>query len=112
MVTVAEATSIIHQHLFLPGKERIKLETTEGRILAETIKADRDFPPFDRVAMDGIAVAFKSFQEGWRDFKIESTQAAGQPRTSLRDQQNCIEVMTGAMLPVGCDTVIRYGHPV
>lgn len=108
MVTVAEATSIIHQHLFMPGKERIKLETTEGRILAETIKADRDFPPFDRVAMDGIAVPFKSFQEGWRDFRIEGMQAAGQPRTSLRDSQNCIEVMTGAMLPVGCDTVIRY----
>ncbi len=108
MVSVSEATSIIQQHLFRPEKERIKIETTEGRILAETIKADRDLPPFDRVAMDGIAILFKSFEEGWRAFKIEGMQQAGQPRTTLKDNQNCIEVMTGAMLPIGCDTVIRY----
>ena len=108
MVSVSEATAIIQQHLFRPEKERIRIEATEGRILAEIIKADRDLPPFDRVAMDGIAVLFKSFEEGWRAFKIEGMQQAGQPRTTLKDNQNCIEVMTGAMLPIGCDTVIRY----
>ena len=108
MVSVSEATSIIRQHLFRPEKERIKIEATEGRILAEIIKADRDMPPFDRVSMDGIAIQHKSFEEGWRAFKIEGMQQAGQPRITLKDNQNCIEVMTGAMLPIGCDTVIRY----
>lgn len=79
-----------------------------GRILAEPIKADRDLPPFDRVAMDGIAIPFEAFQDGWRDFRVEGILAAGQPRVTLKDPHNCIEVMTGAMLPVGCDTVIRY----
>ena len=108
MISVAEATSIIQQYLYRPVKERVKIELAEGRILAESIKADRDFPPFDRVAMDGIAIPFKSFEEGWRDFRVENTQTAGQPRISLKDPHNCIEVMTGAMLPVGCDLVIRY----
>jgi molybdopterin molybdotransferase len=108
MVSVAEASSIIQQHLFRPEKERVDLENADGRILAEVIKADRDLPPFDRVAMDGIAIRFDSFQEGWRDFKVEGIQRAGQPRVTMKDPNNCIEVMTGAMLPIGCDTVIRY----
>jgi molybdopterin molybdotransferase len=108
MISVSEATSIIQQHLFRPEKERVDLENANGRILAEVIRADRDLPPFDRVAMDGIAIRFDSFREGWRDFKIEGVQPAGHPRITLKDPNNCIEVMTGAMLPIGCDTVIRY----
>src|SRR4051812_44043915 len=108
MISVSEASSIIQQHLFRPGTERVDLENADGRILAETVKADRDLPPFDRVAMDGIAIRFESFHDGWRDFKIENVQPAGKPRLTLKDPNNCIEVMTGAMLPIGCDTVIRY----
>ncbi|CAN5467004.1 molybdopterin molybdotransferase MoeA [soil metagenome] len=108
MVSVSEATSFIQQQLFKPEKERIQIGQLEGRILAENVKADRDFPPFDRVAMDGIAIQFNSFEEGWREFKVEGLQPAGQPRLTLKDPHNCIEVMTGAMLPIGCDTVIRY----
>ena len=108
MVSVTEATALIQQHLYRPAKERIKIDRVEGRVLAEAIKADRDFPPFDRVAMDGVAIQFRSFQEGWRAFKTEAMQAAGQPRVTLKDENNCIEVMTGAMLPIGCDTVINY----
>src|SRR6185436_20099714 len=58
--------------------------------------------------MDGIAIAFKAYEGGWRDFKVEGLQPAGQPRLTLREDKNCIEVMTGAMLPIGCDTVIPY----
>ncbi len=108
MVSVTEATSLIQQYTFRLPKERIKIEKLMGRTLAESIKTDNDFPPFDRVAMDGIAIFFESFQAGWRDFKIEGTQPAGQPRLTLKDTKNCLEVMTGAMLPIGCDTVIRY----
>ncbi len=108
MVSVAEATQLIRQQTYRPGIERIKIEEAEGRILGETIKADRDFPPFDRVAMDGIAVAFQAIEEGWEGFRVEGLQPAGKPRLTLKNDKNCIEVMTGAMLPIGCDTVIRY----
>lgn len=108
MVSVAEASRLIHEYVYRPGIERIKIEEAEGRVLAESIKADRDFPPFDRVAMDGIAINYQSIEEGWEGFKVEGLQPAGQPRLTLKNDKNCIEVMTGAMLPIGCDTVIRY----
>lgn len=108
MVTVSEAEALIGKYRIRPEKITVPLDEAPGRVLAESIKADRDMPPFDRVAMDGIAIAFDSFQEGWRDFRAEALQQAGQPRVTLKDPHNCIEVMTGSMLPIGCDTVIRY----
>lgn len=108
MVSVEEATRLIQEQFFRPALERIKIEEAEGRVLGEEVRADRDFPPFDRVAMDGIAVCYQAIEEGWEGFKVEGLQPAGQPRLTLKNDKNCIEVMTGAMLPIGCDTVIRY----
>lgn len=108
MVSVAEATRLIQQQIYRPAIERVKIEDAEGRVLAESVKADRDFPPFDRVAMDGVAVNFQAIEEGWEGFRVEGLQQAGQPRLTLKNDKNCIEVMTGAMLPIGTDTVIRY----
>ena len=88
--------------------QNAKLQKSIGRILAEDIVADRDFPPYDRVTMDGIAINFSSFQEGQRSFFIENIQAAGQPPLTLTEENNCIEIMTGAVTPSGCDTVVRY----
>ena len=79
-----------------------------GNYLAEDLVADRDFPPFDRVTMDGIAIVYESFKNGQRTFKIEATAAAGTAQKTLDDALNCIEVMTGTIMPNGVDTVIRY----
>lgn len=108
MVRVEEATSIILSNLFKPTTHRVKLQDAVGRVLAETVRADRDFPPFDRVAMDGIAIHSPAWANGRRTFGIEGVQAAGKERQQLRDIDNAVEVMTGAMLPEGTDTVIRY----
>ena len=70
--------------------------------------ADRDFPPFNRASMDGIAIRFKSFQSGRTEFTIEAIQAAGTTQLKLKNSDACIEVMTGAPLPEGTDAVIRY----
>ena len=58
--------------------------------------------------MDGIAVASEAFNNGQRTFKIEGVQAAGSAQLTLQNKQNCIEAMTGAMLPNGCDVIIQY----
>lgn len=108
MVTVEEASRIIFSHRPPRKTVEVPIEDAVGRILAETVVADRPFPPFDRVAMDGIAIAFEAYSNGQRSFSVEGTQAAGSPRTILRNANNCIEVMTGAVLPGGTDTVIRY----
>ena len=108
MVTVSEATSIILSHLFIPRKEKVKIMVSTGRILAESIQADRDLPPFDRVTMDGIALSSDEFRDGVRTFKVSGVQAAGHGRLRVAEPASCIEVMTGAMMPEGTDTVVRY----
>ena len=103
MISVKEALKIVTENAFVPNISEISLLESLGLILAEDITADRDFPPFDRVAMDGIAINQKA-----EIFRIESTQYAGEAQKSLQSSENCMEVMTGAVLPLGCDTVIRY----
>ena len=90
------------------GVEEIPFIKSVGRILKEKIKADRDFPPFNRVSMDGIAIDYNQFKNGKRSFKIEGIQAAGSEQISLNNSANCIEVMTGAVLPNNTNSVIRY----
>lgn len=84
------------------------IEECKGAYLAEDLSADRDFPPFDRVTMDGIAVDYSSFEKGQRTYKIEAVAPAGTPQLTLKNSEHCIEVMTGAIMPKGVDTVIRY----
>jgi molybdopterin molybdotransferase len=108
MVNVAAATDMVFSNLFTPRIERVPLAQAVGRILAEPVAADRDLPPFDRVAMDGIAIAYDTWAGGQRAFTLAGIQAAGQPRSVLKDPQQALEVMTGAILPTGTDAVIRY----
>jgi molybdopterin molybdotransferase len=84
------------------------LSDSWGMILAENLYADRPFPPYHRVCMDGVAISSKAFGEGRRTFKVESTQAAGEAPHTLQNEAHCIEIMTGAVLPDGTDAVIRY----
>ena len=88
--------------------EEVDFADSLGRVLKEEIFADRDFPPFNRVSMDGISISHNSFVNGQRTFKIEGIQAAGSAQLTLNDTSNCIEVMTGATLPLNCDVVIPY----
>lgn len=108
MVSVEEAESIILRNLFKLKKVNVEIEKAVGCILAEDVESDRDLPPFNRVAMDGIAIYYQSFKNGQRTFSLEGIQAAGMPQKKLQQENNAIEVMTGAMLPEGTDTVIRY----
>lgn len=108
MISVSEATEIILQHALSLPSEEMPLERCIGRVLREDLIADRDFPPFDRVTMDGIAIDYQSWQNGTRSFKIQEVVAAGEAQKKLKDPQQCIEIMTGAILPEGCDTIIRY----
>jgi molybdopterin molybdotransferase len=64
MITVEEAEKIIFEHILSQNTEGVALQKTVGRVLAEDLVADRDFPPFDRVTMDGIAIYFDSFKNG------------------------------------------------
>ncbi len=107
MVSVSEATQILNSVSFKLMVQTIRLEEADQCVLAEEIRSDRDLPPFNRVAMDGVALASKTFKKDHL-FTIEATQPAGSPQLKLQDPANCIKVMTGAMLPENTDTVIPF----
>lgn len=108
MITVNEATAIILENAIDFGTEEVSLPRCGGRVLREPMVADRDFPPFARVAMDGIALRHSSFEAGRRRFAVEAVAGAGALPVALGQPDACIEVMTGAVLPPGTDTVVRY----
>jgi molybdopterin molybdotransferase len=106
LLSVTEAESIIASRLLHFPPHGVPLDQALGSVLAEQVLAERDQPPFARVTMDGIAIAHSAFAAGKRRFPIQGTQAAGATPSSLGATDGCIEVMTGAVLPAGCDTVI------
>ena len=108
MIPVQEASRIILEQSMDFGRELVSLHKANGRVLKEVLFADRNFPPFDRVTMDGIAINASAFLAGNRTFRIQGLQAAGQAQQRLNDSAHCIEIMTGAVCPAGADTVIRY----
>ncbi|MDX1561711.1 MAG: molybdopterin molybdotransferase MoeA [Gammaproteobacteria bacterium] len=106
MTTVAEAEALIAARIERWPAARVALADATGRVLAETVRAERDLPPFDRVTMDGIAIASSAFAEGRRQFRIAAIQAAGEPAASLVSPDACIRIMTGAVRPEHADAVI------
>jgi len=108
MISVQEALDIITNQTENFGSETVDFIQSHGRFLKEQIFADRDFPPFNRVCMDGVAISSEVFKSGKRDFVIEGIQAAGSPKMALKNSENCLEVMTGAILPEHTDVVIPY----
>ena len=106
MLEPAQADELIEQQLQCLPIESLPLAQCAGAVLRENVYAERDQPPFDRVSMDGIAVDSGAVRGGTRKLKIQATQAAGDPPLTLTDQGACIEVMTGAVVPSGCDSIV------
>ena len=105
VITTGEARDAILAALSAFDSESISSNSSTGRVLRQTVVAERDQPPFDRVMMDGIAIAFSDYDAGTRSFPVQATQAAGDEQLSL-EQGKCIEIMTGASLPDGADSIV------
>ncbi|MDO7887529.1 molybdopterin molybdotransferase MoeA [Hymenobacter cheonanensis] len=108
MLSVEDATRQVLATAHLLPIETVPLALAVGRVLRQTVVADRDFPPYPRVTMDGIALRYSSLAAGQTTFPIERTQLAGAVPVPLASPQAAVEIMTGAVLPPGTDTVIRY----
>jgi molybdopterin molybdotransferase len=107
VLTPAGADAAIAAGLAPLPIERRRCADAAGAVLREDVHAERDHPPFDRVAMDGIAIASAAWRAGRREFRIAGTQAAGAPPLHLADPDTaCLEAMTGAVLPAGTDAVL------
>ena len=105
MLTTAAALEKILAAMPEFAAEAAEVATSTGRVLRQTVVAERDQPPFDRVMMDGIAIAHADFAAGTTSFPIQCTQMAGEPAANL-EPGKAIEIMTGASLPIGTDCII------
>jgi len=108
MISVEEARKLLEQTTADFGIESIPLDQAVGRVLREEWVADRPMPPYDRVTMDGIAIRYADFKSSTRTFSIAGIAPAGKAVMELTTDHTCLEVMTGAILPKGTDTIIRY----
>ena len=105
MISYASAIQqILHACNPLPP-ENVALEQSVGRVLAQDVHAEADLPPFDNSAMDGFAL----FGDGatlarGREFTVAGSHAAGDGIAAY--SVDACEIMTGASLPDGLDSVV------
>ena len=90
--------------------ERVHLQDANGRVVAGTITAQADVPPFDRAAMDGYAVvAEDTFGAGRADPRIlrclEKVHTGQMPSRPIVSGE-CMEIATGAPVPAGANAVV------
>ena len=83
----------------------IPINLTVGRILAGDLKAVSDSPPFSNSAVDGYAFRFADAGGKYLDLK-QGRSAAGHPLSQAVEKGQAVRIFTGAVLPVGTDTVV------
>ena len=105
MLTTAEALDRILESVTDFPVATVDTDRATGRVLRQSVVAERDQPPFDRVMMDGIAIAFADVRDGMRAFTVQGQQMAGEPAGELR-RGHCLEIMTGSPLPGGADCIV------
>lgn len=87
--------------------QSVTLKAAVGRVLRESIAADRDLPPFDRAQMDGYALRASEVGriEAW---PVVHTISAGMSAQLDVPPGACVAIATGAPLPEDVDTVIQH----
>jgi len=112
MITVQEAHNLIRQSLSPLGTKELPLDEIQGRVLAREIRAPFSMPRFTNAAMDGFALKWDDISHAAEDspVRLQVTQAipAGTLSTLPVISGCCAEIMTGAPIPEGADTVVAF----
>ena len=107
MISVAEALALLEAETAPLSPVELALAEARGRVLAEDVTADRDFPPTDRSAMDGFAVSTGDASRPGVELDVVGELRAGEPAGALRlGPGQAIRIMTGAVIPPGADAVV------
>ena len=120
-ISLEQAVELITGKLSPLGSETLPALQALGRTLADHVTAPIDQPPFDRSPLDGYALRSADIAGADRDHPIclpvvDTLYAGDEAKSPLLPGQ-AIRIMTGAMLPQGCDCVLRQedtdrGNPV
>ena len=119
MITVEHARQRIMSCLSPGPVEYVSLETAHGRVLAETVQARRDQPPWDCSAMDGYAVRCAEIVDTPRQMPVSHWIPAGCGENIVLPPGHVARIFTGAPLPDGADSIVMQenvdapgdGHP-
>ena len=103
MITLQKALDIAFEYCTEAETEKIRIETSLGRILAEDVFSDTDMPPFTKSAMDGYACRREDLKN---ELTLLEIIPAGISPTQNIAKNTCSKIMTGAEVPKGADTVI------
>lgn len=110
-LTLDRAREILLQVARPMPKEYVPLEQCRRRVLAETITADIDFPPFNRSPLDGYAVIAETVRQATlrRPVILRQTGniSAGMVADGPLTEGTACRIMTGAPLPLGATGVVR-----
>ncbi len=113
-LTFEQARAVIAEHLAAgarrPIPETVPLAEAAGRILAEEILADRDYPPFPRAARDGFAVRSADIAAPPARLRVIGETRAGEPSRFQVGPGEAVEIMTGAPCPPGADCVVMVEY--
>jgi molybdopterin molybdotransferase len=113
-IGIAEATERMLSAVRPLPAERVALADALGRVLAETVTAPVDQPPWDNAAMDGFAVRAADVAGASRGRPIElevvEEIAAGAFPTRGLGPGQAARIMTGAPVPADADGVVRLEH--
>jgi molybdopterin molybdotransferase len=93
-----------------PATEQVSLGEAWGRVLAEDVNADRDYPPFDRSTRDGFAVRSENATQANTVLTLDGEVRAGEYFKAEIGPGHCAAIMTGAPLPAGTDAVVMVEH--
>ena len=106
MISVKEALDHILALSDALPSEDIALQYAQGRVLAQTVTANRDQPPFAAAAMDGYAIRATDLAAGAQTWQVIGESAAGHPFSSPVAAGQATRIFTGAPLPQGTDHVL------
>jgi molybdopterin molybdotransferase len=90
-----------------PAVATVPLDEACGRVLAETVCADRDYPPEPRSMRDGFALQAASTPG---ELRVLGEVRAGEPCLYRVGPGEAVEIMTGATVPEGADAVVMVEH--
>ncbi len=93
-----------------PDRETVELPAAAGRVLAQPVLADRDYPPFDRSTRDGFAVRAAEVTKPGTALEIIGEIKAGDAFSGAIGPRQCAQIMTGAAVPAGLDAVVMIEH--
>jgi molybdopterin molybdotransferase len=91
--------------------EKVALRSALDRVLAADIVSPISVPAHDNSAMDGYALRGADLRaDGPTTLKVIDTIYAGQPSSAVPSAGECVRIMTGGVMPAGCDSVIPQEH--